>query len=108
MQVERVDGAFVIDAALIGELLDVSAPDVPPLMRDRTITCVCETGIDADRDTFRLNIFHRTRHVRLRVDATGRVLQRSIIDLGEAFSSWTRRATGTGMPRPFTSVSSAD
>ncbi|MPZ37167.1 MAG: hypothetical protein GEU95_03735 [Rhizobiales bacterium] len=83
MQVDIVDGTFVVDAALIGELLGIPAADVPALMRSRAITSVCETGVDADQGTFRLNVFHRARHARLRVDATGRILQRSVIDFGK-------------------------
>ncbi|MGE3148262.1 MAG: DUF6522 family protein, partial [Pseudorhodoplanes sp.] len=82
MRVEIVDGAFMVDAALIGALLDVPAADVPALMRNGSITSTCETGIDADQGTFRLNLFHQARHVRLRVDPSGRILQRSIIDFG--------------------------
>jgi hypothetical protein len=83
MQVSIVDGTFVLDAALIGELLDIPAADVAALMRSRAITSVCEAGVDADQGTFRLNLFHGARRARLRVDATGRILQRSIIDLGQ-------------------------
>lgn len=81
--IERIDGDFAIDATLIGELLDVPAADVPAMMRNNSITGVCESGVDADQGTFRLNLFHRGRHARLRVDAMGRILQRSIIDFGE-------------------------
>lgn len=83
MQVEIVDGTFVVDADLIGELFGIPAADVPALMRSRTITSLCETGIDADQGMFRLNLFYRTRHVRLRVDAAGHILHRSVIDFGE-------------------------
>ncbi len=81
-QVGRVDDDFVIDAALISELLDVPAAEVPALMRSRTITCICERGIDVDQGMFRLSLFYRERRARLRVDAMGRVVQRSIIDFG--------------------------
>lgn len=83
MHVDIVDNAFVVEAALIGELLDVPAADVPALMRSHAITSVCETGVGADQGTFRLNLFHRARHVRLRIDKAGRILQRSIIDFGD-------------------------
>lgn len=82
-RVDRSDGDFVIDATLISELLDVPSAEVPDLMRSRAITSVCETGIDADQGTFRLNLFHRGRHARLRVDAAGCILQRSTIDFGD-------------------------
>lgn len=82
-RIGRVDGDFVLDAALIGELFDLPAADVAPLMRSKHITSICETGIDADQGTFRLNLFYRGRHARLRIDATGRILRRSVIDFGE-------------------------
>ncbi len=81
--IECIEGDFIIDATLIGELLNVPAADVPALMRNNSITSVCETGINSDQHTFRLNLFYRGRHARLRVDAMGRILQRSIIDYGE-------------------------
>jgi len=91
MQVDIVDGTFVIDAALIGEVLGIAAADVPALMRSRAITSVCEVGIDTDQGTFRLNFFHRARHARLRIDATGRILKRSTIDFGKESVRRTRR-----------------
>lgn len=81
-QVEIVDGTFVVAATLIGELFDIPSADVPALMRDGTITSVCETGAGADEGTFRLNLFYRTRQVRLRIDETGRILRRSVVDFG--------------------------
>ena len=81
--IERDGNGFTLDAALIGELLDVPPPDVPALMRSKSITSVCESGIDADRGTFRLNLFYHGRHVRLRVGSEGQILHRSIIDFGE-------------------------
>ena len=82
-KIERDGNGFNLDAALIGELLDVSPTDVPALMRSKSITSVCESGIDADRGTFRLNLFYHGRHVRLRVGSEGQILHRSIIDFGE-------------------------
>lgn len=81
--IERDGNGFTLDAALIGELLDVPPTDVPALMRSKSITSVCESGIDADRGTFRLNLFYHGRHVRLRVGSEGQILHRSIIDFGE-------------------------
>lgn len=81
--IERDGNGFTLDAALIGELLDVPPTDVPALMRSKSITSVCESGIDADRGTFRLNLFYNRRHVRLRVGSEGQILHRSIIDFGE-------------------------
>jgi hypothetical protein len=82
-KIERDGNSFTLDAALIGELLDVPPADVPALMRSKSITSVCESGIDADRGTFRLNLFYHGRHVRLRVGSEGQILHRSIINFGE-------------------------
>jgi hypothetical protein len=98
MQVNIEAEAFVVDAALIGELLGIPAADVPNLMRSGDITSVCETGVDADQDTFRLNLFHGGRHARLRVDANGRVLQRSYIDFGERPLPQRRRKASDSEP----------
>src|SRR6218665_2245574 len=81
-KVERDGDSFTLDAALVGDLFDVSPVDVPMLMRSKSITSVCESGIDADRGTFRLNLFYRGRHARLRVGSEGQILHRSIINFG--------------------------
>lgn len=82
-KIERDGNGFTLDAALVGELLDVSPADVPALMRNKSITSVCESGIDADRGTFRLNLFYRGRHARIRVGSEGQILHRSIVNFGE-------------------------
>lgn len=94
MHVDIVDKAFVVEAALIGELLDVPAADVPALMRSNEITSVCETGMGADQGTFRLNLFLGARHVRLRIDTAGRILHRSIINFGNRTVRQARRTAG--------------
>jgi hypothetical protein len=83
MQIEIGDGAFLVDAALLGELLDVSPSNVVSLMRDLAITSTCEKGIDIHQSEFRLTFFHGNRRARLRIDKSGHILQRSIIDFGE-------------------------
>lgn len=106
-QIDRIDGDFLIDAALIGDLLDIPAAEVPALMRNKSITSVCERGIDADEGLFRLNFFYGSRHIRLRVDAAGRVLHRSTIDFGERSPARGRQAEPKPAVRiaPFPSTS---
>jgi hypothetical protein len=82
-KIEYDGNSFTLDAVLIGQLLDVPPAEVPVMMRSKSITSVCESGIDEDRGTFRLNLFYRGRHIRLRIDSEGRILHRSIIDFGE-------------------------
>lgn len=93
--VERDGDDFILEASLVGELLDVEPSEVPALMQSKRITSVCERGVDADLGTFRLNLFYLGRHARLRVDTAGHVLHRSIIDFGEAVLPQRRRKCHT-------------
>ncbi|WP_375311310.1 DUF6522 family protein [Bradyrhizobium sp. A5] len=77
------DDTFLVDAALIGELLHVPATSVPILMRERRITSICERGTGQDEGEFRLTFFYRSRRARLITDAAGRLLRRSAIDFGD-------------------------
>lgn len=80
--VEIAAGGFVIDAAIVGALLGVAPADIPALIRARAITSICEQGLDTDQGEFRLSFFYRHRQARVNIDASGRVLRRSVIDLG--------------------------
>lgn len=81
--IERRENAFIVDAELIGELLRVPAARVPTLMREGSITSVCERGVDDHEGEFRITFFHRNRRARLSTDRTGRILRRSSIDFGD-------------------------
>lgn len=81
--IEFNDGTFVVDAALLGELLDVPASRVPILMRERAITSVCERGVDDNEGESRLTFFYRNRRARLSMDLKGRIIRRSTIDFGD-------------------------
>ena len=81
--IEFSDGTFVVDAAQLGELLDIPASRVPILMREGAITSVCERGVDDNEGEFRLSFFYRNRRARLSMDPTGRIIRRSIIDFGD-------------------------
>ncbi len=83
MQVEINEKTILVDAALLGKLLDVLPGDVPALMRKHAITSICERGIDRHEGEFRLSFFFRNRRARLSVDASGQILRRSIINFGE-------------------------
>lgn len=80
--IEFSDNTFVVDAALIGELLHVPATSVPILMREGRITSVCERGAGEDEGEFRLTFFYRSRRARLITDSAGRLLRRSAVDFG--------------------------
>lgn len=77
------DDTFMVDAALIGELLGLSASRVPLLMRRGEITSVCERGFEEHAGEFRLNFFYSNRRARLSTDLEGRILRRSIVNFGE-------------------------
>ena len=81
--IEVSDGTFVIDAALLGELLELPASRVPILMREGAITSACERGVDDNEGEIRITFFHRNRRARLTMDPTGRIIRRSIIDFGD-------------------------
>ena len=81
--IEVRDGAFTVDAALLGELLDLPASRVSVLMREGAITSACERGIDDHEGEFRLTFFYRNRRARVATDLAGRILRRSIIDFGD-------------------------
>lgn len=99
MQVEIDDKAISVDAAILGELLEVLPADVPALMRDHAITSVCERGIDAHQGEFRLSFFYRNRRARLSVDGSGQVMRRSIIDFGDRPLPRTLHGQGTDRAR---------
>jgi len=81
--IEFSDDTFVVDAALIGELLHVPAISVPVLMREGRITSVCERGTGQDEGGFRLTFFYGSRRARLITDSVGHLLRRSAIDFGD-------------------------
>ncbi|MGX4805474.1 DUF6522 family protein [Bradyrhizobium guangdongense] len=93
--IEFSDNTFVVDAALIGELLHIPATRVTILMREGGITSVCERGTGENEGEFRLTFFYRSRRARLITDLAGRLLRRSAIDFGDrANPAALHRATG--------------
>jgi len=83
MRVEISDKTILVDATLLGDLLDVLPVNVPALMREHAITSVCERGIDTHEGELRLSFFYRNRCARLSVDGSGQVLRRSIVNFGD-------------------------
>ena len=81
--IEFRDDAFVVDAALVGELLQLPASRVQALMRSRRITSVCERGIDEHAGEYRLSFFYGNRRARLSTNLEGRVLRKSAVDFGD-------------------------
>jgi hypothetical protein len=81
--VEIRDDTFMVDAALVGELLHLPASRVQALMRLGRITSACERGVDEHAGEFRLSFFYGNRRARLSTDLEGRVLRKSAIDFGD-------------------------
>jgi hypothetical protein len=77
------DGAFSIDAAVIGRGIDVEPSLVQAQMRKGKITVLCERGFDEDAGRYRLTFFYENRRFRLVVDEAGNVVQRSTLDFGD-------------------------
>jgi hypothetical protein len=75
--IERDGDGFVIDAALVAEILGIGVAEVREGMRSGAITTRCETGEGADAGRWRLTFHHGGVARRLVVDDGGRVLRRS-------------------------------
>lgn len=72
------DGAFNVDAELLGREFGIAPAMVQAHMRDGRITSRCERGIDEDAGRWRLTFFHDKHRLRLVVDKTGTILERSL------------------------------
>ncbi len=95
--VDVEDDGFMVNAALVAQLLDVPASDVPVLMREGRVTSLCEKGVGEHANQFRLTFFHGNRRACVRVDPSGRILARSVIDFASKAAS--RAIGGAAVPR---------
>jgi uncharacterized protein DUF6522 len=83
-QVEFVDDAIQVDAAVIAEGLGMALPTFRAEMRAGRVTSVVERGVDTDLGRHRITFFSAHRRFRLIVDQHGVILQRSALDFGDA------------------------
>ncbi|MGH6956222.1 MAG: DUF6522 family protein [Caulobacteraceae bacterium] len=83
-RLERIEGGFCIDAALVAELLGVRASDVQELMRAKEITSLSERGEGEHAGQYRLTFQYKGRRGRLNVDEDGLVIRRSMISVNGA------------------------
>jgi len=83
MKLHRDESAFTIEASFLSELLNVSPSDIHGLMSRNEITSLCERGEGEHQGQFRLTFLYQGRRARLYVNEAGRILRRSIIELGE-------------------------
>ena len=81
--VEFEEGTLRIDAAVIGQGLNVEPFLVQALMREGKITALSERGVDEDAGRYRMTFFHENRRFRLVVDEEGNATQRSTVDFGD-------------------------
>ena len=74
---------FVVPAELLAEALRLEAAAVPGLLASGGIRTVSEEGVGADEGRFRLSFTHANRRLRLVVDASGTLINRSVADYGQ-------------------------
>ena len=63
--VEFEEGTLQIDAAVIGQALNVEPSLVQVRMREGKITVLCERGVDEDAGRYRMTFFHENQRFRL-------------------------------------------
>ena len=81
--VEFEEGTLRIDAAVIGQGINVEPSLVLDRLREGKITVLCERGVDEDAGRYRMTFFHENRRFRLVVDEEGNAIQRSTVDFGD-------------------------
>lgn len=80
-------GVFEIEAGTIASGLEMDASLLKQRMRDGTITSRCERGVDSDQGRYRLTFFTEQRRLRLIVDQSGNVIQRSTINFSDRLAA---------------------
>jgi len=82
IEIEDNGATFTIPADIIAAALKRDAATIPALVRTGAITMACERGTDADAGTFRLTVSDDRARLRLIVDASGAIINRSVLDFG--------------------------
>jgi hypothetical protein len=82
IEIEDDGATFTIPADIIAAALKRDAATIPALVRTGAITMACERGTDADAGTFRLTVSDDRARLRLIVDASGAIINRSVLDFG--------------------------
>ena len=73
-KIDISDGSFDVDAATIGNGLNLDAGVIPALMKAGEITSACERGEGADAGRYRLTFLHGDKRFRITVDTAGAIL----------------------------------
>ena len=81
--IQLEDGVLQVDARIVAEGLRIDASLVQERMREGKITSLCERGVDDDDGRYRLMLFSESRLLRLVVDESGRVVERSAANFGD-------------------------
>ncbi|MGH8261140.1 MAG: DUF6522 family protein [Steroidobacteraceae bacterium] len=75
--IQLADGAIDIEASLIAPDLGLDPARVLDSMRSGALTATCERGVNDDAGRYRITFFHRNRRLRLIIDESGHILERS-------------------------------
>lgn len=77
------DGSsFTIPAEIIAVAFKCETAAIPELVRSGSISMACERGTEDDAGTYRLTISDAHARLRLIVDHSGTILNRSILNFG--------------------------
>ena len=85
------EDAVSIDAAIVAEGFAIEPALVQSLMHEGKITSLCERGTHEDTGRYRLTFFHEKRCLRLVIDSTGNIIERSTSDVAELRPPTPRR-----------------
>lgn len=78
MNIEFENGTFTVAAAVIAEPLGLDPSSIQSRMRDGRITSLCERGEDEDAGRYRLTFFNGHQRLRLVVDDSGTIVDRTV------------------------------
>lgn len=90
--VDRQNGDFVIDAALLADAFGLSQGEIKIRMRDGAITSRCETGVGEDAGCWRLTFHYGDRACRFIIDDAGKVLKKVAFPLRACLRRFTATA----------------
>jgi hypothetical protein len=82
-RIEIAGGDVQVDAETVAAGLGLDPAVVPAYMREGRITSRYERGVDDDAGRHRLTFYFANRRLRLILDGSGNILQRSVLDYGD-------------------------
>ena len=85
-KVERNGADFVVPATLLAEAFGMTENEVREVMRDGTLTSICEAGVGSDAGRWRLTFRHANLACRYTVDQAGTILSTSRFPVRERSS----------------------